>query len=71
MPVQSVCHVSVLLSYYIRLHACILFRLINRRKKTLMNTETSYHLQFLMSDIKTARPRIPSPLTGAIFTFFC
>lgn len=27
----------------------------------------NYSLQFLMSDIKTAKPRIPSPLTGAIF----
>lgn len=26
------------------------------------------YLQFLMSDMKTARPRIPSPRTGAIIT---
>lgn len=46
--------------------ACIAdYIFINARKK---NThEISYHLQFLISDIKTARPRIPSPLTGAIF----
>lgn len=39
-------------------------------KLQLIKTEILY-LQFLISDIKTARPRIPSPLVAGMIAKYC
>lgn len=45
-------------------YVTIVFKII--RCLILTNNMESKNLQFLMSEIKTARPRIPSPLTAGM-----